>query len=85
MNKRFLQLNVFENQHHPLIKETLFPLYGHHGAQQFIRENPICSVYTFFGYTLKFEPYQGAERRQASECAGLGVGREIVIDIKFVI
>ena len=68
-----------------LIEETLFPLYGHHGAQQFITENPICSVYTSFGYTLKFEPYQGAESRQASECACLGVGREIVIDIIFVI
>jgi len=71
MNKRFLQLNVFENRHHTLIEETLIPFYGYHGAQQFIRENPICSVYTYFGYTLKFEP----------TC--LGVGQEIFIDIIF--
>ena len=52
---------------------------GHH-PHKFLRENLFCSVYTFLmitsllRYTLKFEPYQGTEGRQPSECACLGVG-----------
>ena len=65
----------------------MIPYYGLHGAKQFIRGKPICFGYKFrvlttpLGYTLQFEPYQGAKGRQAPECPGLGIGGAVVIDL----
>ena len=38
-------------------------------------------ITTPLGYTLQFEPYQGAKRRQPPECPGLGMGGAVVIDL----
>ena len=36
---------------------------------------------TSLGYTVQFEPYQGAKGRQAPECPGLGMGGSVVVDL----
>ncbi|XP_070203535.1 piggyBac transposable element-derived protein 3-like [Littorina saxatilis] len=76
-------------QQHLSIDESMIPYYGGHGAKQFIRGKPIRFGYktwvlaTPLGYCVQFEPYQGANGRQANadEYPGIGMGGAVVVDL----
>ena len=65
----------------------MMPYYWCHVAKQFIHGKPIRFRYKFWvlttslGYTLLFEPYQGAKGQQVTECAALGMGGSVVVDL----
>lgn len=90
LNERCLMyFKKIMKQQHLSIDESMIPYYGGHGAKQFIRGKPIRFGYkmwvlaTPLGYCVQFEPYQGANGRQANadEYPGIGMGGAVVVDL----